>query len=328
VSYGTHMIYGAAIGLLFLGGGKRTLGSSPEDVAMLIAAFFPHYPISSSDNQYHLQALRHMYVLASHNRILESVDVDSREKVCIPIELALPQSNFCVQSSTPFLVANDSDFVELRTKSDRYYPIVLKTTDWGTRGIMSHIFVKKKPGHISYLLDPNAIRSLSIQAGSASSESFLKSIKMMSSDDSVLLSFAKYFCKAGNNEGSYPEMLPEASSDFLRYCNLIANKCMQEEKSDVLPLYLTLFRWMNSVNGQSVSSIWDLRVLRTYMRRKGGVVHGDLNSVNLVSEELVALVCEHVDSILSDGIDESTLSLPAEKVWYEMPLHLVTPDHH
>ena len=69
-----------------MGGGKRTLGSSPEDVAMLIAAFFPHYPILSSDNQYHLQALRHMYVLASYNRILESVDVDSREKVCIPID--------------------------------------------------------------------------------------------------------------------------------------------------------------------------------------------------------------------------------------------------
>jgi len=336
VSYGTHMIYGAAIGLLFLGGGKRTLGSSPEDVAMLIAAFFPHYPILSSDNQYHLQALRHMYVLAAHDRILESVDVDSREKVCIPIELALPDTSVCLQSSTPFLVANNSNFVELRTKTDRYYPIVLKTSDWNSRGIMSNIFVKRKPGHLSYLQDPNALRSLSIQAGSTNSESFLKSIKMMS-DDPILASFAKYFCKADKNKGSYPpELLPEANSDFLRYCNRIANDCMQEEKSEMLPLYLTLFRLMNSRSGpQSVSNVWDLRILRSYMRRKGALLPPDelLASVNLVSQELITLVCEHIDDTLESAVgmdeskgDESTLLLPAEKVWYEVPLRLPSSD--
>ena len=46
-----HKAFGAAIGLLFLGGGKCTLGNSPEDVAVLIAAFYPHFPILSSDNQ-------------------------------------------------------------------------------------------------------------------------------------------------------------------------------------------------------------------------------------------------------------------------------------
>ena len=330
VNYGTHMIYGAAIGLLFLGGGKRTLGSRPEDVAMLIAAFFPHYPILSSDNQYHLQALRHMHVLAAHDRILESVDVDSREKVCIPIELALPDTPVCIQSSTPFLVANNSNFVELRTKSDRYYPIVLKTTDWSSRGIMSNIFVKRKPGHLSYLQDPDALRSLSVQAGSTNSESFLKSIKMMS-DDSVLASFAKYFCKADNSKGSYPKTLLEANSDFLRYCNLIANDCMQEEKSEMLPLYLTLFRLMNSRSGpQSVGNVWDLRIMRTYMRRKGLPSSDELlASVNLVSQELITLVCEHIDDTLESAAamdefkaDESALMLPTEKVWYEVPLQL------
>ena len=34
--YGTHMAFGAAVGLLFLGGGKCTLGNRPDDVAMLI----------------------------------------------------------------------------------------------------------------------------------------------------------------------------------------------------------------------------------------------------------------------------------------------------
>ncbi|KAL7459488.1 hypothetical protein ACHAWC_011170 [Mediolabrus comicus] len=332
VSYGTHMIYGAAIGLLFLGGGKRTLGSSPEDVAMLIAAFFPHYPILSSDNQYHLQALRHMYVLASYNRILESVDVDSREKVCIPIELVLPRSNQCVQTSTPFLVANDSDFAELRTRSDRYYPIVLKTGDRNNGGIVSPIFVKRKPGHLSYLQDPNALRSLSIQAGSTNSESFLKSIKMLS-DDSVLASFVKYFCKAESKHkgSSNPEMPIEARSGFIRYCNLVANDCVQEGKSETLPLHLTLYRWLHLTDGShSVNDIWDLRILRTYTKRKGRPVDDTLQHVNLVSGELITLVCEHIDGTLESAtsliMDESTQLMPTEKVWYELPLQLASPN--
>ena len=39
------------IGLLFLGGGRSTLSTSPEAVAALIAAFFPKFPTHSEDNR-------------------------------------------------------------------------------------------------------------------------------------------------------------------------------------------------------------------------------------------------------------------------------------
>ena len=45
--YGTHMAFSAAIGLLFLGDGKCTLGSRPEDVAMLITGKLYVYIFSS-----------------------------------------------------------------------------------------------------------------------------------------------------------------------------------------------------------------------------------------------------------------------------------------
>ena len=198
---------------------------------MLITAFYPHFPILSSDNQYHLQALRHLYVLAVHERILEAVDVDSHEKVCIPIELSLANSNEPVQASTPFLVANDSEFVELRSKSDRYYPIVVNATDWNTRGNLTTLFVKRKAGNLSYLQDPNGLRSLSMQTGSADRESFMKSIKLFS-DDAMLTSFAKYFCFSSFDDDKV----------FERFCSDIAYECMKEEKSEILPIYLNIFR--------------------------------------------------------------------------------------
>ena len=96
VKYGTHMSYSMAIGLLFLGGGTCTLGREPEDIAALVAAFFPRFPFTTTDNQYHLQALRHLYALAVKRRDLRFVDVDTGEIVPIPVEVChLPLCFVC-----------------------------------------------------------------------------------------------------------------------------------------------------------------------------------------------------------------------------------------
>lgn len=283
--YGTHMAFGASIGLLFLGGGKCTLGSSPEDVAMLIAAFFPHFPVLSSDNQYHLQALRHLYVLATYNRILESTDIDSGEKVCIPIELTLSSSNESIEVSTPYLLSNDSNFTEMCTKSDRYYPIVMKASKWNT--LLPTLFVKRKPGHLSYLQDPNALRSLSIQT---EGESFLKSISLFSSDP-VLSSFAKYFC---------PTKTKSVDVLFERYCNDIAHECMKDEATQMLPCYLNLFRLFEScsVSTINVQNVWDVRLLQSYSRRKSGF-DDSCRAVNLLRREFMALICQKLDDLFA-----------------------------
>jgi len=89
VRYGDHMALGSAIGLLFMGGGSCTLGREPEDIAALLTAFFPRYPSSTCDNQYHLQALRHLYVLAAQRREVEVIDVDSREPIYVPVKASI-----------------------------------------------------------------------------------------------------------------------------------------------------------------------------------------------------------------------------------------------
>ena len=288
--YGNHMAFGAAIGLLFLGGGKCTLGSRPEDVAVLLAAFYPHFPILSSDNQYHLQALRHLYVLAVHERILEACDVDTNEKVCIPIELTVADSIEVVRASTPLLVANDTNFAQLRSKSERYYPIVINVTDWNTCGNLCSLFVKRKAGHLSYFQDPNGLRSLSLQQMEiADNKSFLNSVNLFS-DDAKLTSFAKYFCSS-----SFGTEKP-----FERCCTHIAYECLKEEKSfDILTVYVQIFKLMDSIGRKKFGfeDVMGARLLMTYVEVRERFGNGLIATASsLMNREAPSLLCEIVEN--------------------------------
>lgn len=320
--YGTHASFGMAIGLLFLGGGKCTLGNSPRDVAMLIAAFYPHMPVNSSDNQYHLQALRHLYVLAVKERILEAIDVDSHEKVCVPIELTLPNS-MTVQASTPFLIANNCEFSELRLKTDRYYDVTIDTSDWKD-GRIGTLFVKRKAGHMSYLQDPNGLRSLSIQAASTEQETFHKTIKMFSHDAS-LVTFSKYFCSS--------VLLEDPSSD--RFCSdEIAAAALVKEKADLIALLLRSFRLADHKGGKSINSgaVWDAKLLGTYWSFKRHLGTDMSNwDVNLIPEDYLSIINVCIEESVCFGIslDSDTVmddwwranpSLGLYFLWNDVPL--------
>jgi hypothetical protein len=53
-----------------------------------LISFFPRFPTDESDNQYHLQALRHCYALAVKRRDLVAIDVDTREELYLPIQVS------------------------------------------------------------------------------------------------------------------------------------------------------------------------------------------------------------------------------------------------
>lgn len=54
-------------------------------VAYLVMSIFPALSVSSSDNRAHLQALRHFYVLATHQRIVDQIDVRSNRYLESPV---------------------------------------------------------------------------------------------------------------------------------------------------------------------------------------------------------------------------------------------------
>jgi anaphase-promoting complex subunit 1 len=91
MNYGFNMAIHTAIGFLFLGSGKYTFSTSNLSVAALLIALYPKFPENTNDNRYHLQALRHFYVLAIENRLLQTIDIDSGELVSVPLNIEYKQ---------------------------------------------------------------------------------------------------------------------------------------------------------------------------------------------------------------------------------------------
>lgn len=164
VSYGDHMATSMAVGFLFLGNGTYTLGTSNEAVAALLCALYPKFPTHVSDNRGHLQALRHLWVLAVESRCLVTRDVDTREVCPIPISLSMAvglragnnsgaSTSKPINLVTPCLLPDWNRIKSISINSPRYYPVVIDFADEDAHAnLLSSrtIFVKRKTGHLSY----------------------------------------------------------------------------------------------------------------------------------------------------------------------------------
>lgn len=58
-------------------------------VASLLCALYPCLPNTSLDNRYHLQALRHLYVLAARPGVLVTRHMDTEEPCCVPLQVSM-----------------------------------------------------------------------------------------------------------------------------------------------------------------------------------------------------------------------------------------------
>ncbi|KAL4930232.1 anaphase promoting complex subunit 1 [Aspergillus undulatus] len=122
--YGSHMAAHMAIGLLFLGGGSYTLGTSNLAVASLICSLYPIFPTTVLDNKCHLQAFRHLWVLAAEPRCLVPRDLDSRRPVSIPISItSLDGDNRTL--AAPCLLPDLSLISRVEVLSPDYWPLIL-----------------------------------------------------------------------------------------------------------------------------------------------------------------------------------------------------------
>lgn len=83
--YGFNQAISQAIGFLYLGSGAYTFSTSDMAIASLLISLYPVFPDKPSDNRYHLQALRHFYVLAIETRLLQARDVETGRFVSVPV---------------------------------------------------------------------------------------------------------------------------------------------------------------------------------------------------------------------------------------------------
>jgi anaphase-promoting complex subunit 1 len=137
VTYGQHMALNMALGLLFLGGGDKTIGTDNQSVAALVVALFPRYPSNTTDNRYHLQAFRHLYVLAVKPRCVAAVDVDSGAPSYVPLTVTLKPTPLCRATTlrlwAPCLLPDFGTIASIAVDSPRYFPLQLDLGS-GARG--------------------------------------------------------------------------------------------------------------------------------------------------------------------------------------------------
>ncbi|EDV29831.1 uncharacterized protein TRIADDRAFT_52656 [Trichoplax adhaerens] len=219
INYGRHMAIHMSIGLLFLGGGRYTLNTTNESVAYLVASLYPYFPANSCDNKYHLQALRHLYALASQPRIMVTRNIDDGDPVYVPISVTLKATeNYqrCkLNLTTPCLLPELHLIEQVKTNSCHQYSFkcLLKALldNHGT------VFVKRRAGFLNYKSDPKGLQNALARDFSIEKESLfcqpskINKIKSLTSNKN-LLAFAEFLC---NNTKNDTETL--ISNELLEY---------------------------------------------------------------------------------------------------------------
>jgi anaphase-promoting complex subunit 1 len=271
VTYGNHASCHLAMGLLFLGNGAYTLGTSPQAIAALLCAFYPRFPTSADDTRFHNQAFRHLWVLAVERRCLVTRDVQSREIRPVPVTVTLgdPTSSagtITYSDVTPCLLPSFEQISSIKFGSPRYWPFQLDvSTNPVHHTVMTtnaEILVKKKAGHHSYTVDPQGRRGLVASSFpkylfSACDSRNLKSrdvfIKSVSASPQ-LVAFAEHFCQPKNSDGG-------SSSGFTSFCTNVLYECLNGDKPDVLRAYLWLYDTTKNLEALDCHSMRNLKII-------------------------------------------------------------------
>ncbi|KAI4225951.1 MAG: hypothetical protein L6R40_008323 [Gallowayella cf. fulva] len=122
--YGSHVAAHMAIGVLFLGGGTHSLGTSNIAVASLLCAFYPLFPTTVLDNKSHLQAFRHFWVLAAEPRCLVVRDIDTHRPLSSPVTVKL-RSGITLPMTAPCLLPDLATIATVVTSNMAYSPVNL-----------------------------------------------------------------------------------------------------------------------------------------------------------------------------------------------------------
>lgn len=122
--YGSHFAAHLAIGVLFLGGGTYTFGTSDMAVASLICAFYPLFPIDVQDNRVHLQAFRHFWIFAAEPRCLIIEDIDTHRPIAIPVVLTM-RDGTVKHIQAPCLLPDLDTIAIIQTADPAYWRVTL-----------------------------------------------------------------------------------------------------------------------------------------------------------------------------------------------------------
>ena len=122
--YGSHLAAHQAIGLLFLGGGTHTLGTSNLAVASLLCSFYPLFPSGVQDNKAHLQAFRHFWVLAAEPRCLIVRNAETLKPMSMKVIIRL-KTGRKIEAEAPCLLPQLDSISKIISNDRQYWEVVL-----------------------------------------------------------------------------------------------------------------------------------------------------------------------------------------------------------
>ncbi|XP_035687108.1 anaphase-promoting complex subunit 1-like isoform X1 [Branchiostoma floridae] len=308
ITYGMHMAVHSALGLLFLGGGRYSLNTSPESIAVLLCALFPKYPAHSNDNRYHLQALRHLYVLAAEPRLLLPRDVDTNKACYTKLQLIFKETQWhkecSVETMAPSILPEISRLRQISILGPRYWPITIDTQKNADmlRELLKNggvVYVKQRAGHMSFSDDPKGFRSLlaqsSIGGESRHHSVTAEEVKSFSSDPNVE-AFADYFCTVKTDTEKEQEKLSCVAS--------LLYECITQEKPDLVPTHLAAMQVVDSLQ-VCPSSLQLAQVKLLLAFHKAAQQQGQDRGRPLLSDEFLLSLRSKIDSCLDQWLKRS-----------------------
>ncbi|KAF4040563.1 Proteasome/cyclosome repeat [Phytophthora infestans] len=330
MTYGNHMALSMAIGLLFLGGGRATVSRSKEAIAALVISLYPMPPMNTADNKYHLQAFRHLYVLAiDTSRLLETVDVNTRRTCAVQVRVDLrptgdgsdTQPLYHVLQS-PCLLPDIATIERLVISDPGFYPIDILTSqsdgrmslETGRMRTANSLRLELLRGKNVVFLKRRCRKDLGVFADFA--EELEQQHGLRADDDSgdtrLRKLFRAFFTSRINGDDDDCDDVEDdedvadwGSSWWAAQLSSRALEQVQDEEQLLMPTYLNalhaLFRLQQVPQLASVMEVVDLKLLSEYCRLPVSHVAKDEKKDQLVNG--------------SEGITERGSSLSGFGVW-------------
>ncbi|XP_022651610.1 anaphase-promoting complex subunit 1-like [Varroa destructor] len=311
VFYGSHMMIHMAIGFLFLGGGSLTLSTKPEAIAALVCALYPKFPTHFSDNRYHLQALRHLYVLAVEPRLLVCHDVVSNKLVKSKIKVSLKGKGESEEMLAPCNLP-PFEFIDTVTVDDeRYWKVEFREKNMHLlKEVLqnrSFVYVKQKAGCLSYVEDPQGYRTTLAQCHIKEAlrgrnvENRLQHLESFSNTPMV----AKFVENL---------LLPGATRDQVqeRLCTIVM-ECAADEQMELLPILTDLMSLR--LEPDCTFNLQQFKMINEFL------AYSFQKQISICGENVVRELVAEVESQLegfkgTGSTTHSTINNASYEVWY------------
>ncbi|XP_008298246.1 anaphase-promoting complex subunit 1 [Stegastes partitus] len=315
MNYGFHMAHHMALGLLFLGGGRYTLSTSNSAIAALLCALYPHFPAHSTDNRYHLQALRHLAVLAAEPRLLVPVDVDSLKPCYALLEVTYKETKWydetTVELMAPTMLPELHLLKRVKVKGPRYWELSvdLSKETQHLKSILSRdgvLYVKLRAGQLPYKDDPQGWKSLlatTVNHRNSGVRAFKPEAISTFTSEPALVSFAEFFCKTSDGM--------KHREDTLVLFSAMLYECVTQECPEMLPTYIAIEQAVGALRrGDLLQTfpLWQLRLVVELWDSR--MLKGPANANDtLLTSEFLPVMKNTVDVALDGWLRDNSSAL-------------------